>query len=504
MNASPLAPNAPAERHYLNPVLVKELRQGVRSKLYAVVFLAIQVVMLMYLLLLTAKQETRSNSDVEHLFWWLISLFLLVCLPLSGANALSTETRGARLELLLLTGTSARRIVYGKWLAIVAQGALLIVSLLPYIVLRYYIDSAEFHESLVSILLLLCGCAVLTGISVSLSAIRTAILRWFLLVFGSIFIVPVILGNLIMQFHSLDMLYPDLPALLLTGLLLVFLCMEFAATRFNIIEQNHDTAKRLLLWALYGVALYSIFRNPHLELPYHAMLACFAMVAWDALCRPPSASPSIYEPFVKLGWFGRLAGRLFYPGWPSAVSFCLLTLLLVALPRLHHIANENWEAHWDQAWYIVLCIGVYALPFALALYIPLGRCRIGLSILFFQLVFIILTVFLFLIDEASGLQTTTALCWVPTSALQLEWMDEAVSDPLNPLNSALLVGSSITTLVAVLLILLKGIQQRRFIRGMEAKALENLRVRATDSAEQTVASPAPPNAAPPTAAHHPT
>lgn len=468
-----------AARLRINPVLVKELRQGVRSKIYTAVFMAIQVVMLLYLLLITANRESRGNDSMELMFWWLIGLFLLVCLPLTGANALSSESRGSRLELLLLTGLSSRRIVYGKWLAIIAQGVLLTSALLPYLVLRYYIDSAEFHLSLFYILLMLACSAVLTGITVSLSVIRTGILRWFLLVFGAIFVLPGVITSLFMQFSYHDSLYSELPVLLLIGLLIVSLCMEFAAMRFNPIEENHDTAKRLLLWAMLAVCLFAFWRDSDFELPYITMLVCLGVVAWDGLCRPPAQSPTIYEPFVRLGWFGRAVGRLFYPGWPSAVFFSLVTLVVAVLPPLYHTIScvNCHDEIWQVAWLILTVVGVLLFPFILAISTAFGRRRTGITMFMIQLVLVLLTVFLHLVDKATGLQTALAVSWVPTSALLLDSMNDIIINTTEPLFTAIMGGSMITSIASLLIVLLKGIQQGRVIRALQKQAQANISAR---------------------------
>lgn len=474
------APLPCAAKGWVNPVIVKELRQGIRSRLYALVFLSIQIVMLLYQLLTLANKSSSANTELELLFWWLVGMFLLVCLPLTGANALNTENRGSRLELLLLTGISARRIVYGKWLAIVAQGALLLTALLPYLVLRYYINSVEFHESLIYILLLLFGSAVFTGITVSLSVIRAGILRWFLLVFGGMFILPTMIGVASTQFYRLDMLYSSLPALLLTGLLLVMLCLEFAAARLNAIEGNHDTPKRLLLWALLAVASGSHFYNPDLGVPFIVALPAFALIAWDGLCRRPADSPAIYEPFVRRGWLGRLAGWLLYPGWPSAVFYNLFTFALICLLPFSGIFENSAADRWETLWFLHLAIGIYALPFAIVICIPFARRRIGLSMLIIQLALVMLTLLLHLIDKVVDIQTTIIVSWIPTCVFLLKLLADPVTDSDSLLLDPLTVSTTAVTFAALVVILFQGIRQRRFIRARQQQALRMLQIRKAD------------------------
>ena len=83
---------------------------------------------------------------------------------------MSEETRANTFDLVQLTRLTAFRITLGKWLALVAQTALLVAALLPYAVLRHYFGGVDVITDLVIIAHLMMASFVLTAGAVALSA----------------------------------------------------------------------------------------------------------------------------------------------------------------------------------------------------------------------------------------------------------------------------------------------------------------------------------------------
>ena len=105
-------------------MLVKELRQGVRTRVFVSLFILLQVTMLLTVsltLLVAAHGEDASAGTV--FFWIFVGLPVLVVLPLNGLGAVNGEIKANTLELIFLTRLTAFRIVAGKWLAIFVQCA---------------------------------------------------------------------------------------------------------------------------------------------------------------------------------------------------------------------------------------------------------------------------------------------------------------------------------------------------------------------------------------------
>ena len=164
----------------LSPMLVKELRQGLRTKVFTSAFILLQVLLLFSTSI--ASLAPGAGPALDGFFWFFLSLALSFIQPLRGINALNEETRLNTLELILLTKLDALRIVTGKWASIVGQSALLAVAVLPYVVLRYFLGGVDIVHDLAYLLILLFLSAILTALTVGFSAFPSVILRGLLFV----------------------------------------------------------------------------------------------------------------------------------------------------------------------------------------------------------------------------------------------------------------------------------------------------------------------------------
>ncbi|MCE9518614.1 MAG: hypothetical protein K8R87_03475, partial [Verrucomicrobia bacterium] len=163
---------------WLSPILVKELRQGLKSKVFTGSFIVMQVVMIVTMglrLLEQSESGIGSGSGFDSFFWAMLWLPLLLLMPARGLRALSDESRENTFDLVQLTKMTALRIAFGKWLALFAQTLLLVAALLPYAVLRYYFGGVDVLNDLIIIAHMLMASMVLTAGAVVLSAAPLAV-----------------------------------------------------------------------------------------------------------------------------------------------------------------------------------------------------------------------------------------------------------------------------------------------------------------------------------------
>ena len=119
----------------LPPMLVKELRQGLRARIFVAVFLGLQLFLgLVMLLATTASGLDGAGQVISQIIFLFFSLAVLVVQPLRGMNALYGEIKSSTIDMMVLTRLSARRIVIGKWAAVVGQTLLLFISIVPYLI----------------------------------------------------------------------------------------------------------------------------------------------------------------------------------------------------------------------------------------------------------------------------------------------------------------------------------------------------------------------------------
>jgi hypothetical protein len=155
---------------WLPAMLVKELRQGLRTRGFVGAFIAFQVLMAIAMMTVAAQSASISPgarsgafAAANGFFWTLITVALLLVTPGRALGSLKLEMTSRTVDLLLLTQLSAWRIVTGKWLSLMAQAVLLLVSLLPYGIVRYFAGSVDLVNDAVQCATLLGGAALLTA-----------------------------------------------------------------------------------------------------------------------------------------------------------------------------------------------------------------------------------------------------------------------------------------------------------------------------------------------------
>src|SRR5688572_7754057 len=186
--ANPLVPAAPTPppvagkldefSDKLSPMLVKELRQGLRAKTFVILFLALQGLLCVVLLsAIGASSDGDSGPTVSKVIFFFFALAALVAQPLRGVGSLHNEIKGNTIDLMVLTRLGAWRIVLGKWVAIVSQTGLLLMAIVPYLILRYFFGRMELFAELLLLGLIFAGSAIFTALTVGLSAISSILVR---------------------------------------------------------------------------------------------------------------------------------------------------------------------------------------------------------------------------------------------------------------------------------------------------------------------------------------
>lgn len=138
------------------PMTVKELRQSLRRTSFVYPFVCIHI---FATLAIYAEFQLGMGGgsgvtavflwDPDHVgpFWWVAMAICGVLMPMAGFFLMPQEIEEGNHEILLLTKLSRWKIVSGKFLTLWGMSVLTFTSLLPYIIIRYFIGGIEwFHE----------------------------------------------------------------------------------------------------------------------------------------------------------------------------------------------------------------------------------------------------------------------------------------------------------------------------------------------------------------------
>lgn len=329
----------------ISPMLVKELRQGMRARTFIVVFLSLQIFLAVMLLSAgLAGTSDQVGSMISGVIFTFFSITVVLIQPLRGTGALAVEIKGNTIDMMVLTRLSAWRIVFGKWVAIVSQSALLLTTIIPYLILRYFFGGMNLISEIAWLLILFFTSMGLTAVTVGLSGCRSVIVRSLLPVFG----IPILLWSMLVMSFSMGMggsrgfasalafdskeAYIGVAAYLASVAYLGYNMLSLGASLIAPAAENHSLPRRLAALILVMILLPLGLLNVIDEGILVTLMAVICVPAiLLALTDSAMLVPTVCKKFVKAGWIGRIAGRFFYPCWSSGILFTLLISLLALL-----------------------------------------------------------------------------------------------------------------------------------------------------------------------------
>ena len=315
----------------LSPMLVKELRQGLRTNLFVIAFILLQTFMM---LCLFAGLADPSSNGATGFFWFFITTTLLIIQPVRGFSALSSEYQLNTMDLIQLTRLDAWRITLGKWTALNAQGLLFVIGVLPYLVLRYFLGNVDIGNDFIALGGLTIGSGLATAITIGCSAFRNVIVRVIISV-GLGFLVFALyqaLRILPMMGRSSSYEWEMLLLLVVCAIYGIFFFLSFGASRISPLSDNLATRKRLI--AIGAALVCQGFYLLGLDL--EVMVATsfiLGLAIIDALTEPLPIYSRVLKPFARSRFF-RLTAIFLAPGWISGLGFSVLATAITIASTL--------------------------------------------------------------------------------------------------------------------------------------------------------------------------
>ena len=221
------------------------------------------------------------------------------------------------------------------------------------------------------------------------------------------------------------------------------------------------------------------------EATFVAFVVTFIVCA-VALCEQTRAIPTVYRPFARWGWIGRLAGKFFYPGWHTGVLFSLGMFAAFGTLLIHEKVIDMTAGSRvnDQAVWFVALIGTLLMPAALIRGV-FRRTERPVTLFFaVQVICLILTVCVLISDNALRTSYRDLLTFVPLCALL------AGSAASHVETASRLIAVGVTTLVSLVVLLVASVPAFRQTRRLERESL------ALPAAPRNPLPPTPPPAPP--------
>ncbi|NNE91375.1 MAG: hypothetical protein HKN23_06990 [Verrucomicrobiales bacterium] len=334
----------------LSPMLVKELRQGMRTNLFTIAFILLQAFMVLCMLIGSAEQ---GDDTTRFFFWFFVITAMLVVQPIRGFGALSTEMTLNTMDLIQLTRLGAWRITFGKWAAIVAQSLLLITGILPYVVMRYFLGGVNLFQELLMIFYVILGSMLLTAMTVGFSSFKSVLLRVALLIGGGIgFSTLMGIVSAVYVTSAFTGMAPrsyfwESIGMVLAAAYATYYLLDLGASRIAPESANHSSRKRLISMAFILVMLCLPFFGVEQAFSFVTAGIVIALVGIDAITESPTVLPGVLRPFSRNA-ITRLAAGVLVPGWHTGLRFFLICVavfvgaLFIHVDRSNFFDMQNW------------------------------------------------------------------------------------------------------------------------------------------------------------------
>jgi len=455
---------------HVNPIVIKELRQGLKSRSFLLSFVGLQVVMIMSMFIyITSAVNPRGDLEGADVFFWaMLNLLFLVLMPLRGFQALYEEITGKTLELLFLTRMNSWKISFGKWIALVIQALLMVCAILPYFVLRYFLGSIDITRNLFMLGGTLLASLVLMAVGVGLSCITSRLLRVLVFLGGALGLW--VMGVGAFAFFRFGAMvsgprtgaapYPEfwtVMAVLTGAILAMAFFIEYGASRIAPPAENHARWKRLI--AVLTLVLFAAvsLTDGNVELLLAPLFFLIPLLV-GALCEPLYSIPGAYKSRYEVPVFT----WLLLPGWPSGYLFTICMLLA------HGVLALIVDFDDDIGLFFLILFNILIIPYVLIRCLKWLQVKPLLSYLGYQLAALLFAVMFMVLNEI-GLNADgfTQFMGVILPTLGLLQLDNHLNDGIDVLHGLM----TLALLIASFILTLPGLSETARLRNLQPDVL---------------------------------
>jgi ABC-type transport system involved in multi-copper enzyme maturation permease subunit len=480
----------------LNPILVKEARQALKSRQFLVAFSLLLVCgwgwsLLGVSLLMPAVYYAPSGPFMLVGYYIVLNVPLLLIVPFSAYRSLASERDDGTLELLSITALSARQIVTGKLGSAILQMLVYYSALSPCIAFTYLLRGVDIVTILLMLAYAFLASLLLSAVGLTVAALthfrHVQMLLSVFLLLGLVFVTVLWCFWMTMLLADSDGLpYDDADfwvahlAVLMFHASYLVLFVQTAAAQLSFASDNRSTRLRVLMliqqvlitgWFLYvwlRVEDHSVLFVPLVISGIHWMVMGALMTGeWAQLSpRVKRQLPQSLLGRALLTWFnpGSGTGYVF-----ACINLCAATLVilsaaafstLTAFPGAPNDASLVWFGALLCS-YVVLYLGVGRLLILwLRRYLIFGLLLPLLVHAILVLLGIAIPIFLQAwVMGYAGFGTYTEL--QVTNAFWTLGETARGNNPLIPPVALLVVGGAIGMLVVQLILVAREVEQVR-------------------------------------------
>ncbi len=157
---------------WVGPIVVKEVRQGLRARTFSIFFGLLLLACFCTALVAWAANDAAANNGPGFLATYLVGLGAIgyFVIPYTAFRSLLREREEETWVLLVLTGLGARQVVRGKFLSALSQAMLYASACAPFVLFSYYLNGVTVLQVLVALVLSFAWSWFLTAVGLALAA----------------------------------------------------------------------------------------------------------------------------------------------------------------------------------------------------------------------------------------------------------------------------------------------------------------------------------------------
>lgn len=357
----------------LNPILIKEARQALKSRQFASTFLLLVLVSW----LISALGVSWAGPSIEYGsparvfltgYIWVLQVAVLLVVPFTVFRSMQTERDQDTFELLSISTLRPRQIVWGKFWSALLQTFLFYSAIAPFVAFTSLLQGFDFFVTLFMLVGLLVWSISVTIFALMLSTIgeqKTWQILNMLGVLGLLFWQTLmglgLTATLMMEQVPFDQteFWWAVGAWLLAVASYFYLAVQIAVSRLTFESDNRSTGIRIAcsiqFWLLWAVIIGYLFACDHYSLTFDryiiapaAVLSCvhWGVVGLFAATEVDFMSRRVRRSIPRTG-FSRLLVAPWLPGGTRGLVYMLGHL--VALALIIEWVMANWSTHFASS-----------------------------------------------------------------------------------------------------------------------------------------------------------
>ncbi len=345
----------------INPILVKETRQALKSRQFAVTFSLLLFAALAWtiagsLSMMPQIYTTPSAPRMLIGYYVVLAIPMLLVVPLAAYRSLEGEIDDGTLELLSITTLSPRQIILGKLASASLQMLLYFVALFPCVAYAYTLRGVDLPSVMILMSVLLVAGLLLTTVALffaPLAASRTGRIATLLAVLFILIIaeyavaglsIGLILGGNPLSTQWLVFL---VVATVVMSLNLGYLLTSAAAAQLTPESENRSTVLRiacsLLSASVIGLTAYAVWALDRNCEAIFAMAGALLLILWTLAGSMMAAESSAMTPRIKRelpsSFLARMLLTWLTPGPTTGIVYATINVTVLSLAMLF-LGNE--------------------------------------------------------------------------------------------------------------------------------------------------------------------